>query len=1406
MIRRSGGDLNRWHQIDRVDFGNTHNGILLAILVAILLRFVFFQVLCTQSSCDPLSQPRRLPNKPMASNTMSDICFQYSLFMRHASSDSFWMELVDELDAIMAQENNARLSEWSQLNSERFVDQVIHPFILGYVRRPYVSALLECLKKSTQFSAKNVNDCPDHWNPFDWRLVTEFLTSTQLFVADDGSGRARWLRANDAFQFEIHSLGLSNVVGKNLETDTVMQTLRSSLVLAMILSENPIRCMQIYLEVKGKCVDVNANDEEMILKSIEVYFKQQQRVLRVIHTYLAYARSEQTELCHHIFWADGSLLKSSNCSCLMQALVEAAEICLHKSIEGNECIPERHLHELQLDILSELRELCKMMPLGAECHKISAEDLGVLESLTALYMKISCITFSEISAMDHDASLSIRQGVDEGKMLLMTDYRLHTSTCSCILADVLNMLICGIDADSSSDVHGAEGDSIFHGLVEFLHSSRFEEMNNQYISSGREGLYISETLKWSPDMIIQHLLFLSSIRLGRCNSAEAFNYAIASCSGCLHHLALLLDLPALSRWPDVKEDLTSHNAHVVSFAIDVLEHFVVNALDKDEKTNVFSSKKFDSDLAEWNLSVETSLACIACLAADPQVAFHVVGNDHLGRLLEMVQKALRLTESDPSEAELYNHRDHERLLPSLRLAGSFFKLFSTLFESFASLPSDDLSFPICFERLVTRLNQAIRLFRASPPTAFTSLQDYCRLSSAYMSFPTSHAVSVEQKKYFHSQLKRETLATSELHTSGNCFHPLFQSHFAVLAVEKKESLRAHLSLYESALIQFFSSLLDLIRTCCAHLTAERLWQLNLDHHVYSREMMVAHLDVLLSTWTEPVSPRIKKQALLLMQELVPHLRRNASELASFVRKVFRLLYAPVVDLDHAALEMMPADGARSQFNMFYMEFFVIDRSRRKYDHTIAFLQLVSSLLPSFPADVSRRFLADCYPIIQHATESQSAENFLDPKEKWRLVDELMRMGCLCLYPHLLRDDWNSRTSLTRTKLDGSVFASASKSFTTGASSEYNHDVRKLIHWMIHPELVDEDWTSASEVRGMADVAVELVGRGLELAERKEETIALAELSSTLQSCMEFLIVLFQLCSDQCEPQEVERLLDQVCWSWTGSNEKPSRRKIPLTVLEYAALEDEPELASLALELLLVIISSSKSPQTRDVVLAEVLMLDTELDAQARITDGLSGWFERAQASSDELHLAICSKILHLLLASLRTLEGREEESPSFALTLLGCQQGASNLFTTITRRLSLHWPRASELEEELVLTQANNLRRASKCSELAAMTSEMMFRLVRSPWAVKALSGSLEEEMSLLLEHMAADFPYFELIDSLRDRVAVLRSGQWLVEQGFEEAQARDFNHAMRTWEEEEAMAAWMSRYPKGEEALSVLT
>ena len=336
----------------------------------------------------------------------------------------------------------------------------------------------------------------------------------------------------------------------------------------MILSENPIRCMQIYLEVKGRSLDFQATDEDLILKSIEVYFKAQHRTLKVILEYLSFLRRDNDELCQQVFWAENSLLKCCNCSCLMHALTEAAEICLHRSIEGNECIPERHLQQLQSEILSELCELCKLLPLGAEGHRLTGDDVAVLESLALLYMKTSCITFSEVSGMEQDVNASSSRGVDYGRNLLMTGYRLHTSTCSCSLANVLTMLICGADADLSPDVRGSESESIFHDLVEILHSSRFEELSSQYNSSGREGFFLAETLKWSPPLLLQHLGLLASFRLARSNSAEAFNHALASClNGSLHHLALILHLPALSRWPDVKDELGKHNANVLDLVV-----------------------------------------------------------------------------------------------------------------------------------------------------------------------------------------------------------------------------------------------------------------------------------------------------------------------------------------------------------------------------------------------------------------------------------------------------------------------------------------------------------------------------------------------------------------------------------------------------------------------------------------------------------------------------------------------------------------------------------------------------------------------------------------------------------------------------------------------------------------------
>ena len=166
----------------------------------------------------------------MTSYTTKDVCFQFSLFMRDGLAERSWMELVEELEGILGQEDSSLLSEWAQVNHESILHRVIHPVILGYVRRPYLSALLESLKKSTQIGAKNVSSCPEHWNPFDWRLVSEFLTLTQLFVAENGRGRMKWMSMNEEFKDEFNALGLSNVVGKNLEVETVMQTLRVSLV------------------------------------------------------------------------------------------------------------------------------------------------------------------------------------------------------------------------------------------------------------------------------------------------------------------------------------------------------------------------------------------------------------------------------------------------------------------------------------------------------------------------------------------------------------------------------------------------------------------------------------------------------------------------------------------------------------------------------------------------------------------------------------------------------------------------------------------------------------------------------------------------------------------------------------------------------------------------------------------------------------------------------------------------------------------------------------------------------------------------------------------------------------------------------------------------------------------------
>ena len=151
--------------------------------------------------------------------------------------------------------------------------------------------------------------------------------------------------------------------------------------------------------------------------------------------------------------------------------------------------------------------------------------------------------------------------------------------------------------------------------------------------------------------------------------------------------------------------LTSDSLQIVSFAIDVLEHHAVTSIIRDDNVNASGYKNFDHELAVWSSSVESCLACIRSLAADPQVAFHLAANDHVGKLLAMVQRALKLAESDLSGEAPYSHRDHKMLSPSLRLASSFFHLFSSVFESIDSVAADEESFSLCFQRLLSRLNQ-----------------------------------------------------------------------------------------------------------------------------------------------------------------------------------------------------------------------------------------------------------------------------------------------------------------------------------------------------------------------------------------------------------------------------------------------------------------------------------------------------------------------------------------------------------------------------------------------------------------------------------------------------------------------------------------------------------------------------
>ncbi|EKX54075.1 hypothetical protein GUITHDRAFT_100324 [Guillardia theta CCMP2712] len=1060
----------------------------------------------------------------------------------------FDLAKLDSLERALAGDDSDDFGKAIGNNGSEFREQLLGPFFAGYEKRRQFE---ENLKMQTQVNLPPGNPMGQFSMMQSAQPVPQLQSSSaqiesrlaQVFTFEkilvQAGPNALQRYVADSALADFAKVGLTDMKDKPIASHEIDPILSVALEVARELRENLVRSLHLVLLAKRSTSD--ANDAVIKREAFKHYFAQQRRVLTLICRILR--DLENTE-----DMTEGWLAQHKICH---KILTEGDMRVCEKVVQAFKDNLDRHASLVGLT------------------QAASKEKRNGIEGEMCLF----CEILQGILSIPDQSKLQLLQwNVFEGNLNVALSF----------FFDKLGFEMEKTREKQEAGINARDECVTFYGTMVSCAICRAVQAG-QLVYPGKWQPFIdsmARKLKCGQEEILgdsarrPHVGFIQLLLAQLALACSDDNWRRYVKHAVSHHALTFVNtniLPCslLDRWSDYRERIWKDMENF-------LDNILMNPiLDEVVKLQVGNEQGFPSPKYEMLINLLGSTAKVyANLPAMAQALFETRGSSLFERgALEVLKKTV---------IKHISNEEDVRFRVSLRSA--LLELFHALFNSIPSQVTDRAQsgvFVDWFEQLVQQIEPLLtsndRLCNLNPSNLIRELQEYassiCRLLELELPRSSGYYVSAERQQMVSSYLG---------HSRGRALQTHQEGFFVMNADQVSERFECDTVEYHVNWLRLLQSLLRAIKQLHNNV-GKTLTDIKYE---LSHELKMQELFLL---WSMPLAPEIKAEIVLLLDSLAAycvHVQNHGiQELGSvhdIVLVIWRDFMQGTVLQTVQVLDQHPQmrqQWTAGQVTAFYVEFLDIDRRRGTYSHTLSFLRLLNTIFErEIPyRDNTIQVLQSCIALLPPAEASQSnGGSFLNASHRWQVSTAVLRLVVTFL---------NTMMETMR----------------SGSSDWSLHGGRPLfdqvLSWIVLSEsdVANGGWSLRSQV-------LSILVLGLQIAEESEIQSELPHLASTIEMALRLFHVALSICLS-IEQYYTLALVDAVL-SERGRSRTSGRKTSSLlvTLMCYAALQEEPTLAGMAIQLLQLICKEKdeESPEANPQVSGCLLQL--LLDSLSHVED------------------------------------------------------------------------------------------------------------------------------------------------------------------------------------------------------------
>jgi hypothetical protein len=659
-----------------------------------------------------------------------------------------------------------------------------------------------------------------------------------------------------------------------------------------------------------------------------------------------------------------------------------------------------------------------------------------------------------------------------------------------------------------------------------------------------------------------------------------FNRGIAYVEG------VVLPCAALDRWGEYRERICRAMECVVLVVLNEMRELVEEALVAVEQH--FPERKHETLTALLRAAAQ----CYQQLPAKTCLDNMLDSSHLLGQLKRWVVRTIS-QEQDP--LHLY------------RLKSAFMALLCALFKALAPDGDPDGAEARAAaaawggehalgQDLLRLMDQLMDPLQAAPEALMGELQTYTTTVADSLGL---RGITESETQYILTVDRQRMLCEGSGHSEGEAYLRQWQHR-------GQRPPPGYLQQLEHEVVEFLVQGLRLLRAiaACADPEHPELREIRAAL-VFSPAYLAENLlRKLWSLWREPLCPAIKAELVLAIDAVVRHADSIGPGGAEVVRNIWEFFVRDtalqcVYTLDKVEYSMSHIRTIPGPVTALYAELMDIDRARGAYEHTLAFLQLLNSVMDRrvFWEEASLEVLHACVALLPPMDDQhgESIAAFRVPAQRWKIYTGVLRL------------------------LHTMVHNMFSLGWRSGWRGEAASPVARALFEQVLSWVVQAGAGNAPRVR---QALMSLLSRGLVLAEELEDQGALPQLAVAIETALALVNIAVSVSAQAYGSAE---LVDAILAERGRSLDDLSApaRSLTAAVLHYTTLEDEPRLARAALELLQQLCAQ------KDQEVLQVLASDTSEAEREEAVAALASWL-----LAHGPHRDIAATLMQLLLDSL----------------------------------------------------------------------------------------------------------------------------------------------------------------------------